>query len=284
MKYGITIFPTEYTLHPGATARAVEERGFDSFWLPEHSHFPVSPFTPDPDGEVGPGREYYAVLDPFAALAAAAQATSTLRLGTSICLVVQRDPIQTAKQVATLDWLSDGRFEFGIGAGWHPLEMGNHGTPFDQRLAIMAERLAAMKQIWTHEKAEFHGDHVDFAPLYQWPKPVQKPHPRIHVGANSAAGLARVVRDGDAWFPVLMNPSDEAKILPLVPELRRRVEAAGRDPAAFEVSVYMCPGDPAVVARCAEAGVDRVIFKLDSVAPADVLSQLDGFARVKDAG
>jgi probable F420-dependent oxidoreductase len=278
VKLGLTIFPTADSMRPAALARAAEERGFDSLWLPEHSHFPVSPFTPGPDAEAGPGREYYELLDPFAALASAAEATRTLLLGTSICLVVQRDPIQLAKQVATLDVLSGGRFLFGVGAGWHPLEMGNHGTAFDTRVALMSERLEAMKTIWREEQAEYHGRFVDFAPLYQWPKPLRKPHPPIHVGANGAASLGRVVREGDAWLPVLMSPDDADKVLPLVPELRRRVEAAGRDPAAFEVSVYMCPAEEAMLERCAEAGVDRAIFLLPSRGPDAVLPLVDAWA------
>jgi probable F420-dependent oxidoreductase len=282
MKFGVTLFPTEYSIHPAELARLAEERGFDSFWVPEHSHFPVSPFTPGPDGDAGPPKPYYHVVDPFVALSMAAQATATIRLGTSICLVVQRDPIQLAKQVASLDALSGGRFDFGVGAGWHPLEMGNHGTPFDQRLAIMAERLEAMKAIWTSDQAEYHGKHVDFAPLYQWPKPVQKPYPPIHVGVNGEKGLGRVVRQGDGWFPVLLNPQDEQNVLPLVPLLRRRVEEAGRDSARFPVSLYMCPTDAALVGRCAEAGVDRVIFLLPPDDPDAGRRGLDAAAQLVD--
>lgn len=278
MKFGVTIFPSAETIRPAALARFVEERGFDSLWLPEHSHFPVSPFTPGPDAGVGPGREYYELLDPFVALAAAAEATTTLRLGTSICLVVQRDPIQLAKQVASLDVVSGGRFLFGVGAGWHPLEMGNHGTAFDTRVRLMSERLEAMKEIWREEQAEYHGEFVDFTPIYQWPKPVQKPHPPIHMGANGAASLDRVVREGDAWFPVLMSPDDADKVLPLIPELRRRVEAAGRDPEAFEVSVYMCPAEEDTLTRCAEAGVDRAIFLLPAQGAKTVLPIVDAWA------
>jgi probable F420-dependent oxidoreductase len=275
MKFGITMFPTDYSIRPGELAAAVEARGFESFWVPEHSHFPVSDLTPGRD-QPGLPNMYYDVVDPFVALAMAAGATKTLRLGTSICLVVQRDPIQLAKQVASLDALSDGRFLFGVGAGWNALEMGNHGTPFAERLAIMRERIAAIKKIWTEEKAEYHGKYVDFGPMYAWPKPHQKPHPPIHVAANPPKGLKRVIDYGDGWIPLLGDD-------PLVhlPTLHERARAAGRDPKSIEVTLYMCPAEEDTVTRMAEEGVHRVVFMLEPEPRDQALRALDALTELK---
>ena len=276
MKYGVSMFPTEYSIAPGAFAGALEERGFESFWVPEHSHFPVSDMTPGRDSGGLPNM-YYDVVDPFVALSMAAQATERIRLGTSICLVVQRDPIQTAKQVASLDVLSGGRFDFGVGGGWNPFEIGQHGTEFTTRLALMKERIAAMKQLWTEEQAEFKGEFVNLAPSFAWPKPAQRPHPPIHVAANAPKGLGRVVAYGDGWFP-MPGEDPEATIFSQIPELHRRLEAAGRAPSSVEISVYWAPADEAFVARCKETGVDRVIFMVDPVAEGEALSQADALA------
>jgi probable F420-dependent oxidoreductase len=273
MKFGITIFPTGYSIRPGELAAATEERGFDSFWVPEHSHFPVSPLTPGHD-QGGLPNMYYDVADPFVALAMAAEATSTLLLGTSICLVVQRDPIQLAKQVASLDAFSDGRFQFGVGGGWNPLEMANHGTEFATRLAVMDERIEAMKRIWAEDKAEFHGKYVDFAPLYAWPKPAQKPHPKLHVAANAPRGLGRVVHQGDGWLP-LLREGDPASITDHVPTLHEKLREAGRDPGSVEVTAYLCPPDRETVLRLGAGGVDRVVFLLAPEPRSAALRQLD---------
>lgn len=278
MKYGITLFPTEYSISPGALARATEERGFESFWVPEHSHFPVSEYTPGPDSG-GLAKMYYELLDPFVSLAMAAEATETIRLGTSICLVVQRDPIQTAKEVATLDVVSGGRFEFGVGAGWHPGEIGQHGTEFSTRFRLMRERIAAMKQLWTEEKAEFKGEFVQLAPSFAWPKPVQKPHPRIHIAAIAPKGFARIVDHGDGWFPMPGEDAERA-IFSQIPELHRQLEEAGRDPQSVEISSYWTPHDEALVARAKETGVHRVIFLVKPAPEAEALAELDSLARL----
>lgn len=278
MKYGVTIFPTEYSIHPAELSAAIERRGFDSLWLPEHSHFPVSELTPGPGQNAWPDKRYYDVLDPFVALAAAAQATRNLRLGTGICLVVQRDPIQLAKQIASLDVLSGGRFEFGVGAGWHRYEIANHGTRFEDRLKVLRERIEAMRAIWTEEQAEYHGDFVDFAPLYAWPKPVQKPHPPIHVAAVAPKGLARVVRYGNGWFPMIQGEGQEEAVLSHIPTLREKLAAAGRDPDAVEISIYACPQSTRTLELCEQAGVHRVIFNLDSVPRDTALRTLDGLS------
>jgi probable F420-dependent oxidoreductase len=282
MKYGISIFPTDYTIRPGKLAAAAEERGFESFWVPEHSHFPVSDMTPGRDSGGLPNM-YYDVVDPFVALSMAAEATSTIRLGTSICLVVQRDPIQTAKQVASLDVLSDGRFDFGVGGGWNPFEMGHHGTAFQGRMKVMRERIEAMQQLWTQEKAEYHGDHVEMAPSFAWPKPTQKPHPPIHVAANAPKGLSRVVAYGDGWFPMIGAEGPDASVFDHLPELRKRLTDAGRDPSSVEVSIYYCAHDAELIARAKAEGIDRVIFTMDPLADAEALNQLDELTALMNA-
>ena len=200
-KYGATLFVTEYSIQPADLAVELEARGFESLWLPEHSHIPVSRRSPWPGGAELP-KAYYDVYEPFTVLAAAAAVTRELRLATGICLLVQRDPIQTAKNVATLDRVSNGRAIFGVGAGWNAEQMANHGTDFGRRFKLMRERIEAMKAIWTEEQAEYHGEFVDFEPISAWPKPVQEPHPPIHVGGGFPGGARRAIRYGDGWMPI----------------------------------------------------------------------------------
>jgi probable F420-dependent oxidoreductase len=271
VKYGLTLFPTDYSITPVDIAVEAEARGFESLWFPEHSHIPVDRKSPWPGGADLP-KMYYDVLEPFVALAAAAAATKTIRLGTGICLVVQRDPIQTAKSVATLDRVSDGRVLFGIGAGWNAEEMANHGTnDFRARFALMRERVEAMKAIWTGDKAEYHGRFVDFDPIHTWPKPVQKPHPPIHVGGGFPGGARRAIRYGDGWMPIFgRDPIGER-----IAEFRKLAEEAGRDTDALEVSVFGCPPKPEILAPLAAAGLTRVIFGLPPAARDDVLPLLD---------
>ena len=258
MKFGLTFFPTDDSMRPDAFARAAEARGFESIWFAEHSHIPVSPATPGPPAPGKPGlpREYYAVADPFVSLAMAAAATERIRLATGICLVPQRDVFQTAKQVATLDRFSGGRFLFGIGGGWNRPEIADHGTDPDQRFVVMRERIEAMKRLWTQEQAEYHGRHVDFGPCYAWPKPVQKPHPPIHVGGAGRRAIRRAVRYGDGWIPLASSGPDDP--VSLLPELRKALEE--------------------VVARCREAGIERVLFPVPSADAAAVEKLLDGWA------
>lgn len=258
MKYAIEIFPTDYSATPVELAQATEERGFESLWFPEHSHIPVHRTSKWPGGDTIP-KMYHEALDPFVGLAAAAAVTTKLLLGTGICLVVQRDPIQTAKEVASLDVVSGGRFLFGIGGGWNAEEIENHGTPFEGRFKLMRERIEAMKQIWTEDQAEYHGDRVDFDPLFAWPKPVQKPNPPIHVGGAFPGAARRAIRYGDGWFPILgrdPGPMDE-----LVPEFRSMAEAAGRDPSSLEVSLFVAAGtEEAALSGFRDCGVDRIVF------------------------
>lgn len=266
MKFGLTIFPTEDSAQPVELARRAEELGFESLFFPEHTHIPVSRDTPYPAGGDLPD-EYREIYDPFASLAAAGAVTENLLLGTGICLIVERDPITTAKEVATVDRISNGRFLFGVGAGWNLEEMRNHGTDPAQRFRLMRERIEAMKKIWTEDEAEFHGELVDFDPIHAWPKPVQRPHPPILMGGNSGAALQRAVDVADGWLP---NPETRiSKLGERIAELRRRCEEAGRDP--LPVTFYGVKPDRDALAAYAAAGVDRAVFYL----PPRPLSELE---------
>ncbi|HEV3229956.1 MAG TPA: LLM class F420-dependent oxidoreductase, partial [Solirubrobacteraceae bacterium] len=194
------MFPTDYSIGPAELARLVEERGFESLFFPEHTHIPASRDTPYPAGGDLP-QEYWHTYDPFVALTAAAAATERLRIATGICLVIERDPITTAKEVASIDRLSGGRFLFGVGAGWNVEEMANHGTDFRHRFGVMREHVEAMKAIWTEDEASYHGKYVDFDRILSWPKPLQQPHPPVIVGGNGERVLERVIAFGDEWMP-----------------------------------------------------------------------------------
>ena len=273
MHTGITMFPTDYSIQPAELAREAEARGFESLWLPEHTHIPVERKSPWPGGPELP-KMYYDVYEPFISLAAAAAVTTRLKLATGVCLVVQRDPLQTAKNVATLDRVSNGRFLFGIGAGWNAEEMRNHGTEFRTRIALMRERVLAMKELWTKSAPEFHGEFVDFAPVMTWPKPVQKPHPPIHVGGGFPKAAERAIDYGDGWMPI--HGRDE--ILERMPALRERLRAAGRDPAKFEVSIFAAPPEEDALARARDAGVARCVFGLPPAKADALLPLLDRYA------
>jgi len=281
MNFGLTIFPTDYSIPLHELAVEAEQRGFESLWVAEHSHIPVSRRSPWPGGGELP-KMYYDTLDPFVALAAAATVTSTIKLATGICLVVQRDPIHTAKEVASLDRVSNGRFLFGVGGGWNAEEMEDHGTAFKGRWKLMRERIEAMKVLWTQEQAEYHGEHVDFDPTFMRPKPVQQPHPPIHVGGAFPGGARRAVRYGDGWIPIGGREDDLASS---IPEFRKMAADAGRDAASLEVSVYgLVPSDK-VAGRYRDLGVDRAVFGLPSVARDELLPLLDRCTEVmKRAG
>jgi probable F420-dependent oxidoreductase len=274
MDLGVAIFPTAYTIRPDDFARACEERGFESVWFPEHTHIPASRQTPYPaGGELPP--EYWSAHDPFVALMAAAAVTKTIKLATGICLVVERDPITTAKTVASLDVLSGGRVLFGIGAGWNVEEMANHGTDFRRRWTLLRERILAMKQIWTEEAAEFHGKLVDFDPIWSLPKPVQKPHPPIILGSASRKSLDRVVEYCDGWVPIGLAMRD----LPgAIRQLHEKAQAAGRDPKSIELSLFWAPGDGDVLRSFRDMGISRAVLAVPPAPPAKVLSLLDGYA------
>jgi probable F420-dependent oxidoreductase len=274
MKLGVAIFPTDYTIRPDDFARACEERGFESVWFPEHTHIPASRKTPYPAGGDLP-LEYWHTHDPFLALMAAAAATKTIKLATGICLVIERDPIITAKEVSSLDQLSKGRVLFGIGAGWNVEEMANHGTAFRHRWTVLRERVEAMKRIWTEEAAEYHGTFVDFDPIWQHPKPLQKPHPPIILGSASRKSLPRVIDYCDGWMPIGLALPD----LPgAIRELHELAAARGRDPRSIELSLFWAPGDATALRSCHDLGIARGILAVPSVGRDEVLALLDQHA------
>ena len=247
MDFGAAIFFTDYSMGPAELGRALEQRGFGSLWAPEHSHIPLSRRSPFPQGGDLP-KKYYDVMDPFVTLAAAAAATRTLKVATGICLVVQRDPIQTAKQVASLDQVSGGRFLFGIGAGWNAEEMLDHGTDFKTRFKVMRERVEAMRAIWTKSKPEYNGEFVKFPPMMTWPKPVQKPHPPVIVGGAFPHGARRAIAFGDGWVPHARRPA-YGDVLGLLPSFRTMATEAGRDPATLPITIFGVPEDGDLIKR-----------------------------------
>ena len=250
MKFGIAIFPTDYAISMTELAPAVEERGFESLWVAEHSHIPTSRESPWPGGPDLP-KHYWHTMDPFIALTAAALASKTLKVATGICLLIQRDPIHTAKETASVDLISGGRFIFGIGAGWNREEMADHGTNFGTRWQLLREKTEAIKAIWSEDVAEYRGEMVGFGPMWSWPKPVQKPHPPVILGGSGPKILERVVRYADGWMP---NRGD---VLARIPELERMAKDAGRG----RIPVTYYPKATAEeIERCAQAGVDRLIW------------------------
>ncbi len=275
MKFGVLMFPTDYAIPVTELARASEDLGFESLFFPEHTHIPASRISPWPGGPELP-KEYSHTLDPFVAMGAAAAVTTTLKLGTGICLVIERDPITLAKEVASVDHLSGGRVLFGVGGGWNLEEMENHGTKPSLRWKIMRERILAMKQIWTQDDAEYHGQFVDFGPMWSWPKPVHKPHPPILVGGNGPRTLQRVVEYGDEWLPIPGRGMDLAE---RIAELQGMAKAAGRDP--IPVSLFGVPPAQSLVERySAVEWVHRILFWLPPAPAAEVLPVLKQCAQV----
>jgi probable F420-dependent oxidoreductase len=275
MDLGLAHFLTDYGMPPAELGPKVEERGFESLLLPEHTHIPVSRDTPYPGGgELPP--EYSHTVDPFAALAAIAAVTERIMIGTGVCLIIQRDPIVTAKEVATVDQISGGRFLFGVGAGWNREEMENHGTDYRTRFTRMRESVEAMKAIWTEDEAEYHGKIVDFDPIWCWPKPATKPHPPVLVGGVGEKVLDRVVAYGDGWIPNrVKNPEDLA---PRIAELQRRAGEAGRGP--IPVTVFGAKSEVRLLERLRDAGVTRSLFYLPPGNPGEVEQALDRLAGV----
>jgi probable F420-dependent oxidoreductase len=273
MKFGVFMFPTGYAINPVELGKAVEEQGFESLFFPEHTHIPTSRLTPFPGGGDLP-REYANTLDPFIALGAVASATERLLLGTGICLVIERDPITLAKEVASLDFLSNGRVLFGIGGGWNREEMENHGTDPKRRWKLLRERIEAMKAIWTQDEAEDHGELVNFDPIWQFPKPVQKPHPPILVGGDGENTLKRVVSYGDGWMPVGRRADFKSRIDKLNP----LAADAGR--GTIPVTIFGAPPRPDIIEQYAEAGVERVVFNLPPAPRDEVLPLLETQANV----
>lgn len=265
MQFGIDIGPTEHAMDVRELGKLVEDSGFDSIFFPDHTHKPAV------EGQVA--RESYHMLDPFIALTAVAGATERLKLGFGICLVIQRDPILMAKEIATLDLLSGGRVLFGIGAGWHRGEMGNHGTDPRTRFALMREQVLVMKSLWTEDETTFEGEHLNYGPIWLWPKPLQKPHPPVMIGGEGPTVLERVVDYGDEWFPNAHDGLEDR-----VRELQRLAAAAGRDP--IPVTVIHTEPDLDTVRSYAAAGVTRCLFSLPSSGRDDLEPLLDSFARV----
>jgi probable F420-dependent oxidoreductase len=271
VKFGLAIFPTEDIPLPGELARMTEERGFESLFFPEHTHIPASRETPYPLGGELPGM-YSRTYDPFVALTAAAASTSRLLIGTGICLVIERDPIITAKEVASVDQLSGGRFLFGVGAGWNVEEMRNHGTDTAHRFGVMRERIEAMKAIWTSDEATYGGRHVNFDRIWSWPKPVQRPHPPILVGGNGPRVLDRVLAYGDEWMP---NRVQDDEMIERLGVLAARAREAGRSPVPVTVMGLM--RDPTRIERLERAGVHRGVFWVPSVAE-EIEQAMDRYA------
>jgi probable F420-dependent oxidoreductase len=278
MDFGASIFTTDYSIPPHQLAPALEERGFESLWAPEHSHIPLSRRSPWPGGAELP-KPYYDCFDPFVVLSVAAAVTRRLKLGTGVCLVIQRDTIQTAKLVASLDQASGGRFLFGIGGGWNAEEMEDHGTVFATRFKKMREQVEAMKAIWTQSKPEYQGEFVSFPPMMAWPKPVQKPHPPVIVGGAFPHAARRAIRYGDGWIPIV-GRGDASGLETQVKEFRRMATEAGRDPASLPITLFGAPTDAGVLKHYRDVGVARVLTTLPSEPADKVLPILDRWQAV----
>jgi probable F420-dependent oxidoreductase len=279
MEIGAAIFFTEYSITPTELAVALEERGFDSLWVAEHSHIPVTRRFTHPQGEEALTKQYYDVMDPFVTLSAAAAATKRLKLGTAVCLVVQRDTIQTAKLVASLDQVSGGRFLFGIGCGWNAEEMEDHGTVYETRTLKMREQIEAMKEIWTKDTAEYHGKIVEFSPMQTWPKPVQKPHPPVIVGGAFRLAARRAIRYGDGILPAAPNAGSGSPE-EFMPRWRELARAAGRDPRTLSVTLGGAPEDPDLLKRNRDLGVNRMTVRLPAAQKEEILPMLDRWSKL----
>ncbi|HVX23632.1 MAG TPA: LLM class F420-dependent oxidoreductase [Acidimicrobiales bacterium] len=266
MDFGVGFFPTHDAIDPASMARLAEDRGYESLFFAEHTHIPAGRATPAPGGGDLP-RKYWHTYDLFVAMTAAALATSRLRVGSGICLVVERDPIVTAKEVASIDHLSGGRVEFGVGAGWNREEMANHGTDPRTRMALLADRVQAMKAIWTEEEASYHGRFVSFDRIWSWPKPAQRPHPPVLVGGYGPTVFDRVLAFGDGWFPNYGPPDLPDRIA----ELRARADRP------IEVDVMTAPADPAALERLERAGVRRVVRWMPSAGRGPVQRAMDRY-------
>ncbi len=279
MHFGASIFFTDSSITPAALGRALEERGFESVWAAEHSHIPLSRKSPWGGGGDLP-KQYYDVMDPFVTLTAAACATKTLKIGTGVCLVNQRDPIQLAKLVASIDQVSAGRFLFGVGNGWNQDEMENHGTVFATRHKLVRERIEAMREIWTKSKPEYHGEFVNFDPMMTWPKPVQKPHPPVIIGGVYPYAARRAVRYGDGWMPLAGRPAQYGDVFDYVPKFREMLKEAGRDPETFPVSLFSSVDDLDRLKRYRDMGIVRSVVSLPAAGEDVVLPILDRWAEL----
>jgi probable F420-dependent oxidoreductase len=277
MEIGAAIFFTDYSMAPTELAVALEQRGFDSLWVAEHSHIPVTRRFNVPGGELT--KQYHDVMDPFVTLSNAAAVTTRLKLGTGVCLVIQRDTIQTAKLVASLDQVSNGRFLFGIGCGWNAEEMEDHGTVYETRALKMREQIEAMKEIWTKEQPEYHGTIVKFPPMTTWPKPVQKPQPPIIVGGAFRLAARRAIRYGDGLIPFAAStgPGSPEEFMP---RLREMAKEAGRDPQSLSVTLGGAPEDPDLLKRNRDLGIARMTVRLPPAKADEILPLLDRWAKL----
>ncbi|GLY65801.1 LLM class F420-dependent oxidoreductase [Amycolatopsis taiwanensis] len=275
MDFGVAVFNGSAT-NAADVGHAVEQRGFESLFYPEHTHIPLASRRSDGRPVEGYGDTY----DPFVALAAAAATTSTIRLGTAVCLVPQRDPFTVAKAVASVDRISGGRFEFGVGSGWNQAEMANHGVNPRTRTARMIDHVRAMRTIWADDEAEYHGEYVDFAPLWSWPKPVQRPGPPVLVGGNGPGTEDRVLEFGDGWLPQAGPLASVAELRTRVSALRQRAAEAGR--ARIPVTLFGTPYDRELVAQLADAGVDRCLFPVRDDTTDNLMRTLDELATLID--
>jgi probable F420-dependent oxidoreductase len=279
MEFGASIFFTEYSISPTELALALEERGFDSLWVAEHSHIPVTRrfSPPGTSGELG--RQYYDVMDPFVTLGAAAAVTKRLKLATGVCLVIQRDTIQTAKLVASLDQVSGGRFIFGIGGGWNAEEMEDHGAVYATRFKKLREQIEAMKEIWTKDTAEYHGEIVDFPPMMTRPKPVQQPHPPIIVGGAFQYAARRAIRYGDGLIPQAAD-AGSGEPEEYMQRFRRMAEEAGRDPRSLPVTLGGAPDDPDRLKRYRDLGIARMNVRLPAAKADEIFPVLDRWSKL----
>src|SRR3977135_608780 len=280
MRIGAFYFPTDYGINLAELGRALEHRGFDSLYVPEHTHIPVSRRTPFPGGGELPKR-YAHTHDPFVGLAFAAAATKKLLVGTGICLVPQHEPIVTAKAIATLDQLSNGRFVFGIGGGWNVDEMENHGARYETRFKMMREYVLAMKALWTQDEASYHGEFVNFDPVWSWPKPAQRPHPPIILGGESDHTLRRVIDYCDGWFP---RPRGGFDVVQGVERLHRMATEKGRNPTTLTTIVFGAPNDAKVLEGYEKAGIPSALLAIPDDSRDEILRYLDKIAPLAKVG
>jgi probable F420-dependent oxidoreductase len=278
MKIGAVMFFTADSMHPAPLARELEERGFESLWVPEHTHIPSALNSTYP-ALGGLQQAYYEIMDPFLVLNTAASVTAKLKVGTGIALVVQRDPILTAKMVSSIDQLSAGRFLFGVGNGWNQDEVQNHGTVFKTRHKLARERIEAMKAIWANDEPEYHGEFVNFDKMKQWPKPWQKPHPPIIVGGAFPHAARRAVRYGDGWIP--RDDWLERDGLGVLDEFKKMAVEAGRDPASLPISLFRVPENLERLQLYQKIGIDRVVFSLPAEKKAGITPILDRWSTIK---
>jgi probable F420-dependent oxidoreductase len=276
MDFGASMFFTDYSMTPAELGQALEARGVESGGAPEHSHIPSTRLTP-PAGGGELEKRYYDVMDPFVTLTAAAMATRTLRIATGVCLVIQRDTIQTAKLVASIDQVSGGRFLFGVGGGWNQDEIESHGTVFKTRFKKMREQIEAMKEIWTKSEPEYHGDIVEVPRMRTWPKPVQKPHPPVIVGGAFPHSARRAIRYGDGWVPNASRPQ-YADVTEFLPQFRQMATEAGRDASQIPITIFGATENLDRLKRYHDQGIARVVVSLPSAKADEILPVLDRWA------